>query len=220
MIIQNNQFPLNNKDCVLNIQGIADTNDKSPSAHTVTNNGVTITTPANNNFNSMSFNGTSDYLEIADSAGFNVSSKLVLSAWVRLDVINTAKVIIGKWNSATDNRSYLFYLGSDNKLRFKNSNDGSEPPAPTMGGTALSVDTWYHVAVVFDNSDGTYIYYLNGINDGGGTSEYPIYDSTSKLLIGIFENGLSLEYPGNLQNIQIINRAIYTRNFTPPNRIA
>jgi len=217
MIIQNNQFPSNNKDCVLNIQGIADTNDKSPSAHTVTNNGVTITTPANLNFNSMLFDGTSS-LSVSHNTSFDFGTDdLTISGWVNF--ANTGTEIIATKRVDANNYWHIYYAAGAIVFRFY------------VGGTWVgaysaaftpTINTWYHLGCSRSNLsvikgiiaiDGILLSVDEIVPFGTNNSNIP----AAPIMIG---NQTSLYFAGSMSNFMIHTQALYTRNFTPPNRIA
>ncbi|CAF2349667.1 unnamed protein product [Rotaria sp. Silwood2] len=53
-----------------------------------------------------------------------------------------------------------------------------------IGSTSLSINTWYHVAFVYDYSSGTQSIYLQGILDGTKTSAGPYQGQNGSIFIG------------------------------------
>ena len=76
-------------------------------------------------------------------------------------------------------------------------------------------NVWTHVAIV--NNAGTMAIYYNGISQTlVDSSSYNFTDTTDVLYVGT--RGVSQYgqfFNGNITNIQILNRVIYTENFTP-----
>ena len=63
-------------------------------------NGATLTQDRFGNMNSAyAFNGTTQFISIANSAGLNPSSAYTVHAWIRTSASHTNAGIIGKWNS-------------------------------------------------------------------------------------------------------------------------
>ena len=87
----------------------------------------------------------------------------------------------------------------------------------TTGGTTLSNDTWYHVALVKNGT--SYKVYLDGTHETnlGGTSSSTVGTGGGSWHIGAIE-GSELTYPANgyMDEVRISRLARYTANFTPP----
>lgn len=160
------------------------------------------------------FEKTNDeYLDITDASqtGLDISGDMSICGWLKLETVGATQMIVSKWNSGTNNRSYLFWLDTGNKLNFKVSNDGAEPTATTgVSSTALSsTATWYFVGVTYDASAGTCQFYYNGSTDGTGTGlETSIYNGTSKFILGRFETASTLNMDGLMDEIPIWDRGI------------
>jgi hypothetical protein len=87
----------------------------------------------------------------------------------------------------------------------------------TTGGTTLSNDTWYHVALVKNGT--SYKVYLDGTDETnlGGTSSSTLGTGGGSWHLGSLE-GAELSYPANgyMDEVRISRLARYTANFTPP----
>ena len=87
----------------------------------------------------------------------------------------------------------------------------------TTGGTTLSNDTWYHVALVKNGT--SYKVYLDGTHETnlGGTNSSTVGTGGGSWHIGAIE-GSELTYPANgyMDEVRISRLARYTANFTPP----
>jgi hypothetical protein len=87
----------------------------------------------------------------------------------------------------------------------------------TTGGTTLSNDTWYHVAVVKNGT--SYKVYLDGTSETnlGGTSSSTLGTGGGRWHLGALETA-ELTYPANgyIDEVRISKLARYTSNFTPP----
>ena len=82
------------------------------------------------------------------------------------------------------------------------------------GTTTVSLNTWYHVAVV---RTGTTVYlFVNGAQDGTAGSMNQNIASASAFNIGAYNNGVSDWWGGFITNLRVVKgTALYTANFTP-----
>ena len=97
------------------------------------------------------------------------------------------------------------------------SYDNSNYFISTTGGTTLSNDTWYHVAVVKNGT--SYKVYLDGTSETnlGGTSSSTLGTGGGRWHLGALETA-ELTYPANgyMDSVRISKLARYTSNFTAP----
>jgi hypothetical protein len=91
------------------------------------------------------------------------------------------------------------------------------PSNNVTGTTSISLNTWYHVALVRSGSGSNNVkLYLNGVLESQGTSTYN--SPADNISIGRGYPNLNAEYTnGYISNVQIVvGTALYTNNFTPP----
>jgi len=105
---------------------------------------------------SLSFNGTSSWISVPNSAGLSFPNKCSFEAWVKPTQQQTAKIVEkGDWDGCGLGQDlYLgfqagIYLGNFNTAKI---NWGAGQPA---------LNTWYHLAGVYDGS--TLYLYVNGV---------------------------------------------------------
>ena len=106
----------------------------------------------------VEFDGTGDYLSIANSTDFDLglsSEAFTMEAWVNASSLGT-NVIIGRgggsgsWN-ATNGHQYLLFYSGGTDLYFQWWNGSSYSSINSTG--ALTTNDWTHLAVVFDGTD-------------------------------------------------------------------
>ncbi|CAF0899229.1 unnamed protein product [Rotaria sordida] len=75
-----------------------------------------------------------------------------------------------------------------------------------VGSTSLSINTWYHVAYVYDYSSRTQSIYLQGVLDGTKTSASPYQGQNGSISIGTSYLSSSSFY-GYMDNLKVTTRA-------------
>jgi len=158
--------------------------DASSNNHTVTANGNSTQntfSPYRHGGYSARFDGSGDYLAVASSADFNVSSGAwTAEAWVYSTGWTTpiSQHIFSSFASST-NRSSLYYNSSAGEITY-----WSNGSARIEGGS-LNANQWYHIALVSDGTTTTL--YVDG--SSVGTTTYTQHDSNMAIYIGTAWNG-------------------------------
>jgi len=154
------------------------------------------------------FDGTNDRLTIADNANLRAgTSSFTLEAWVYLNAVGVAQTIFAK--GAATPTGFVFGITSSNTLRFTDTSTNIDST-----GT-IPANTWTYVAVVREGTGSNQLkLYINGTNDGTGTSSTD-FNQTTEARIG--ENrGATEDFNGYISNLRfVIGTAVYTSNFTP-----
>jgi hypothetical protein len=168
-------------------------------------------------FNSAAnFDGTDDYIDFTDSYWSGkftdtaeVTNDFTISAWIRLNAYPLEyTTIIGQRYGDT-----MVFGVTPSGLLYLNMDDTRT--ASPKNNTALDLDKWYHVVVVFNghgSSSSNANFYVNGIADGGGTAwdgsgtgnqSYLYFGRQGRTGIGAdsYFNGL-------IDNVAIYNRAL------------
>jgi hypothetical protein len=151
---------------------------------------------------SISFNGTSDYLQITNSltAKFGTGD-FTIEAWI--------------YKTASQNGAIIDARPSPTAQPWAFSCDASNYPYFYDGGVytssiAVSLNTWTHVAVV--RSSNVLKIYVNGVQ-GYSTAYTLTVDGGPSIQIG----GPAAFFPGYMDDIRITKGyARYTSSFTPP----
>jgi hypothetical protein len=187
--------------------------DSSANNLTVTRNG-TVTQGTYTPFSQAAgywsnyFDGVNDRLTIADNANLRAgTSSFTLEAWVYRNVANVAHTIFAK--GASTPTGFVFGITSSNTLRFTDTSTNIDST-----GT-IPANAWTYVAVVREGTGSNQLkLYINGTNDGTGTSSTD-FNQTTEARIG--ENrGATEDFNGYISNLRfVIGTAVYTSNFTP-----
>ena len=131
---------------------------------------------ASTNGGSGYFDGTGDYLSIADAAGLRFGTgNFTIQAWIYRSVAGVVHSIASKGGAST---GWVFQIHSDNKLRFTQTTTNIDST-----GT-IPINAWTHVAVVREGTGTNQTkLYINGVNDGQATVTTD-FNQTEQLNIG------------------------------------
>ena len=158
------------------------------------------------------FNGTSDYVTMGDVLNQGTGNA-TYSFWVNVDYDTTGPCVLGKSNGGALVAGYGFLAGV-----FVNGNVYYFTADTTGNGNGFytahaGVNEWQYVSIVVDKSQTNPSIYVNGssgtIIRTGSTNLNQISNVTNALdlVIGA-ESDLSNNFPGNLANVAIWNRAL------------
>ena len=151
----------------------------------------------------LSFNGSGNFVTIADANALDLTTGMTLEAWV----YPTA--------TATDWATALLKEQSGGLVYALYTADGANrPPAgyvkvgtdrSVTGTSVLPLNTWTHLATTYDNS--TLRLYVNGTQVASRSQSGPITTSTGALRIG--GNGVWGEYfTGRIDEVRVYNTAL------------
>ena len=160
---------------------------------------------------SLLLDGTGDYINNVSTSEIAFGSGVyTIEMYIRpiTATLTGTKTILDTRTTANEVAARLYIENAQLRYNVNNSD------LATAGLTALSADTWYHVAVV--RSSTTVKLYLNGVEVGTGTdsSTYvakPIY-------IGADYQG-SNGFNGHIDEVRLSNTNRYTAAFSPLNGI-
>ena len=158
--------------------------------------------------NALSFNGSSSYVDLGNPAALRLTGSMTLEAWIKAAA-----------NPSDDGQIVAKSNGAGWQL--KTSPDtgphtfGVKVSASASVGvqrystTVPSLNTWYHIAGVYDATAGTLSTYVNGVLDNGtlrGTVPAAQIDQSVNVNIGRRTGGLY--FNGVIDEVRIYNRAL------------
>jgi Tol biopolymer transport system component len=161
---------------------------------------------------SISFNGTTSYVEVPNSSSLNITGPVTVEAWIKSNQPGLQQSIIERYGAAPDNDGGYAFRIHFGKLRFftlNNSGDGDW----VTGNTPITAGVWHHVAAVFDGSQ--LRIYLDGILDGSKASTFAPTNGTANLMIGQSGIASSYRFDGLIDEARVTAGAVYTQNFVP-----
>jgi hypothetical protein len=193
--------------------------DSSTNNLAVTRNGNTtqgsFTPYQPNGYWSNFFDGSGDYLEIANSTNLDFGSgDFTVECFVYFNSVATQQAFFSKWRVGPG-YEYVFGYDPANGLNFIYGTTGAGPG--NVGRTyavTLSVGVWYHVA--FCRSSGSTRAFVNGFQVGSTTSDNVTIVTTNQVqTVGIIrDDALFWPMNGYISNLRVVKgTALYTSNF-------
>jgi hypothetical protein len=152
-------------------------------------------------------NGTSQYLSASDAA-FTFAGNFTVEGWYRPSSVAGLRTLftIGASTAAT---GALVVYSNSGTLQAQPYGGGNT----TFSGATMSVNTWYHVALV--RSGSTIRLYFNGTaNATTITNSNSI--GNGAFTVGFLSGGYGY-FAGNVSNVRVAASAVYTGDFTAPN---
>jgi hypothetical protein len=165
------------------------------------NTAVTGNNPFQAGYYSNRFDGSSDYLSLAGTSAFNLSSgDFTVEAWfysVEAKIGTIIQQNEADWRLFANNGSAKWDVSG----------------VTGVSGGSYSLNTWNHVAAV--KSGSTTTLYLNGTSVGTTTTNPA--NSTGTIYIGGNVPPNTWYFNGYISNVRVVKgTAVYTSNFTPP----
>ena len=198
--------------------------DWSPTTKTVTANGNAQTSTAKFKYydSSGAFDGTGDYLEVANTSSYVFSTDFTICLYANFSSVSSNQPLVSKWGGATASiNSFLFYyVQSTGMLAFDfRKNDGTTYISTVRSSWSPSTSIWYNI--VLTRVGNVYRLFVDGTQLGSDITETAtINTGSSNIQIASYTAASSVYLTGNLQDVIIINgAALWTSNFTPPTRL-
>lgn len=188
-------------------------NDVSGNMLNGINNGAI---PGTNRFGlsnaAYSFNGVSDYIEVANNGSFSGMSDLSISAWVNMNSFSGIQHIVSKWYQVTNcnntnSDSYAAAFIQNQVHLATNNNPFAFSTPPTLTNSDLG--SWKHLVFINSSITGQALY-IDGVLSGTQNNPGAICPSINNLLFGASHNGGTLErfLNGKIDDIGMWSRVL------------
>ena len=166
---------------------------------------------------SLLLDGAGDYVTALDSADWDFPADFTVDFRVRLTAVNVTQHLIGNASWANGGLGWLLVFGSDAKLYFKGGWNGANWAIDQNGGSGMSANTWYHIAIV---RNGTSLnVYVNGVPAITAVDTPTSLAQVGNLYIGRDSGAASLYMGGQIDEVRISKGvARWSTNFVPPTR--
>jgi hypothetical protein len=158
--------------------------------------------------NALSFNGTSSYVNLGNPAALSGTGSMTWAAWVKAT------------GTPPDDGQIISKSSGANGWQFKTSPDtgphtfaiavtGSTGSAQRYSSTVRALNTWYHVAAVYNAPARTLDIYVNGVLDNGvldGT--VPALRTVPTTAVNIGRRSGGFYFPGVIDDVRVYNHAV------------
>jgi hypothetical protein len=164
------------------------------------------------------FDGSGDYLSVADSAPLELGSgNWTIECWVYTSNSTAYSALITRDDGATTAGSYVILLNgasANGLISFWAADVNSFSAAVLQGTVKCNDSAWHHIAIVRNGN--TLTLYIDGTSNSTASYSGAFANTAQPILIGA-ETGYPREYTGYISNVRyVIGTAVYTANFTPP----
>ena len=158
--------------------------------------------------NGLSFDQVNDYLSVPNSSSLDISgSALTMSMWINPGSISGDSVVLGKfWNAGMTSPFYQYGLELSNGRPQFYVGTGVGPAQAGMD-SALALNQWSHLAVVFNGSQAQF--YVNGALVSSKSLNVNLTARGGQMRLGADADTRQF-YKGVLDNVRIYNRALTT----------
>jgi len=188
--------------------------DSELTPKTVTNNNVTFSAPGKFGGYAGSFNGTSSYLSVPDSADFDFGSgDFTIDFWVNFSDKSGQQAFVGKYIHPI---YFLFRKEADDTLAIFITDGVGDKSYATSSPVSISNGVWYHIALI--RSVNTALIFFNGVSQTltGNTFSGALPTIATTLKIGSID-GAQQFINGQIDEFRVSKGiARWTSNFTPP----
>ncbi len=163
------------------------------------------------------FDGMGDYLYTADSDDWNFGNgNFTVDFWVRFNTLSGYNWL---WSQRADSNNsielFLYITGPDAYFQMIAVDNGNILVNYYTPRTAISLNTWYHVAVVRNSN--SWKTYLNGANIHSQTANVTLPDISTNFVIGARGDDFFSPINGWIDEFRVSKGvARWTNDFTPP----
>jgi PKD repeat protein len=158
----------------------------------------------------LAFNGSS-YVDLGNPATLQLTGSMTLTAWIKIsanpfdDATIVGKMTTAGWQLKTTQDT------GQRTAAIQISSTGSDA-IQRYGKTVLAVNTWYHVAGVYDAAGRTLAVYLDGVLDSGVLSgTVPASQSNLAVNVNIGQRTRdpgTFNFRGTIDEVHVFNRAL------------
>ena len=176
--------------------------DSSGQGNVGTISGATWTT-AGKYGKALTFNGSSNWVTVADANSLDLTTGMTLEAWVNPTAVSGYQEAVLK--EATGDLAYALYANNGTPAMPAGVMSIGTAQRTAPGTSAIAVNVWTHIATTFDGA--TLRMFVNGVQTGTASLSGSINVTTGALRIG--GNAIWGEYfSGRIDEVRVYNRAL------------
>jgi hypothetical protein len=147
------------------------------------------------------FDGSNDYVEVADAAALDITSELTIAAWIYMRTTPAElHTIVSK------DTNYEYHIDNQRRLYWW-WNDANGNTRSITTTTQLALNQWHHVAVTYQS--GAQRMYVNGVLQGTtGSFTGTLATNALPLYVGTDWNFLSRAFDGYIDEVRVVADAL------------
>jgi len=158
-------------------------------------------------FGAMKLFGSSSYIDLGSPSKLNLAGPMTVTAWINLSSVAASCYIASSYNSAgTDNNQWAIIFSQPLGAKLRAVWAGA---VVLNGNAVLSVNTWYHVAMVRGGGTGSWtvkLFINGGADASGATATNP--QTQGPASIGRQGAANASYFPGFIDDVQLYNVAL------------
>ena len=164
------------------------------------------------NQSSLSLDGSGNtYVSISDDnqTGLDITGDMTIMMWVKPVSNSGNQALLSKWNLGIKT-AYILYLEDGDLGVHISENTSGDVYGTYRVPHGQAENTWYHVAMVYNASNGTTELFVNGVSIGKSTENVmptSIANNNADFVIGGREDGVS-NYNGKIDEVRIWSKAL------------
>jgi hypothetical protein len=153
------------------------------------------------------FDGAGDYLQLAQSTDFDMTSDFTFECWVRPTTFSNSRAIVSKYNNSSN--GFVVQCGTSGTVAFfVGTTSGYQL---VQSSVSLVINTWSHIACTMRGK--TMRVFINGVLSGTSTYTGTIGVISAPLYIGRDPLDTSRDFSGNIDDVRITRVCRYTKTF-------
>jgi hypothetical protein len=161
------------------------------------------------------FDGTGDYVTTPNSSSFQINADYTIECWIRPDINNSLRMIIGK-RAGGSNDDWAWYINGSGKLSFQAwDSSGVSLVVTLVGATVVTIGVNHHAAVARQGTN--WYLFLDGVLDATFTETALPRIGNAIVTIGRDSVSTVRDFDGTIDELRVTKGvARYTANFAPP----
>ena len=188
--------------------------------HGLTVNGVTKTATSNKLCTGASFNGTDQYIEVADNAKLNISGDMSVSFWIYpTRGVQQDEYYVAKYDGMDGWRIWFNHRNNNpDRLQFNLKLDTKNRRVSIRKSNIVNwFNNWHFITAVYDGSNGMSIYLKDNVGNDLSNSNSRIGNvqvSTTSLVMAIRQDKNNRYFQGSIDEVKIWSRALSAQEIT------
>ena len=153
----------------------------------------------------LQFDGSNDYIEVADSPSLDMPGSFTVAAWVRMEDGASTGTLVNKGDSGE--RTVRIRIVSGNDVEFRWDTTGGSSRQVTAEN-AIEDDAWHHIVCVYDQAAGENRVYVDGQLAASSSATGTPATNSAPLHIGSrFADSFQNFLEGAIDELQILPEA-------------